>query len=190
MARDLESAFLAEIVKQNISIGFFVKLEFDGGDVLLWTGLGNKTLNGDVYVGGGGLLSISPAQEIQSIEATSANISLSGIPSNLVGVALTEQYQDRPATIFMALFDSSGTIINDPTIIFKGRMDVMNIDVQADSTTIIVKCENELIDLRRPNNRRYTPEDQKIDFPNDKGLNFVSSLQDDELRWGVKNVNS
>jgi len=41
-----------------------------------------------------------------------------------------------------------------------------------------------LIDLERARVRRYTPEDQKINFPNDKGLDFVSDLTDKVVQWG------
>ena len=32
--------------------------------------------------------------------------------------------------------------------------------------------------------RRYTAEDQKIDYPNDKGLEFVAEMAEKEIVWG------
>ena len=32
----------------------------------------------------------------------------------------------------------------------------------------------------------YTLEDQKIDFPNDIGFEFIPDLQDKEITWGKK----
>ena len=41
-----------------------------------------------------------------------------------------------------------------------------------------------LIDLDRSRARRFTSEDQKIDYPDDKGLEMVASLQDTVIIWG------
>ena len=35
-----------------------------------------------------------------------------------------------------------------------------------------------------PRVRRYTLEDQKLNFPNDKGLEFIPSLQNKDITWG------
>jgi hypothetical protein len=63
-------------------------------------------------------------------------------------------------------------------------MDVMTLKDSWEKATISVNCENELIILENPKINRYTPEDQAINFPNDKGLEYVASLQDQEILWG------
>ena len=63
-------------------------------------------------------------------------------------------------------------------------MDLMSIDDSGDTANINVTAESRLIDLDRTRERRYTSEDQKIDFPNDKGLEFIADLQDKEIVWG------
>ena len=45
-------------------------------------------------------------------------------------------------------------------------------------------AESKLIDLERSRARRYTSEDQKIDYPDDKGLDFIADLQDKAVVWG------
>tara|TARA_R100001460_G_scaffold2629_1_gene8370 strand:- start:5439 stop:6392 length:954 start_codon:yes stop_codon:yes gene_type:complete len=83
-----------------------------------------------------------------------------------------------------SLSPSSDIIIYQPYTIFDGFMDVMRLSDSGGTANISVNCESQLIALERPNTRRYTPEDQKIDFPNDEGLDFVAGLQDDEIVWG------
>tara|TARA_R100000329_G_scaffold150419_2_gene143300 strand:- start:41 stop:994 length:954 start_codon:yes stop_codon:yes gene_type:complete len=78
----------------------------------------------------------------------------------------------------------SSIIVSDTYTIFDGFMDVMRLTDSGGKANISVNCENQLIALEKPNTRRYTPEDQKIDFPNDKGLEYVAALQDDEVIWG------
>ena len=78
----------------------------------------------------------------------------------------------------------SSIIVSDPYTIFDGFMDIMKVNDSGGRANIALDCESQLIALEKPNTRRYTPEDQKIDFPNDKGLEFVASIQDDEVVWG------
>jgi hypothetical protein len=63
-------------------------------------------------------------------------------------------------------------------------MDVMTIDETGETCSITLTAENRLIDLERPRVRRYTSEDQKSLHPNDKGFDFVNSLQEAEIKWG------
>ena len=44
--------------------------------------------------------------------------------------------------------------------------------------------ESRLIDLERARDWRYTSENQKSLYPNDKGLDFVVDLQDMPIAWG------
>ena len=63
-------------------------------------------------------------------------------------------------------------------------MDVMSIQESGEQATINITGESRLIDLEIARERRYTSEDQKIDFPDDKGLEFVADLQDKQIIWG------
>jgi len=67
---------------------------------------------------------------------------------------------------------------------FSGRMDTMSIKDSGDTANISLTAESRLIDLERSRERRYTSEDQKIDYPNDKGLEFIADLQNQEIVWG------
>ena len=54
-----------------------------------------------------------------------------------------------------------------------------------ETATIQVQAENRLVRLEESRSRRYTPEDQAIDFAGDLGLDFVVALNDGrEIIWG------
>ena len=63
-------------------------------------------------------------------------------------------------------------------------MDQMSIDEGPDTSTVQLKVENKLIDLERARIGRFTSQHQKSIYPEDKGLDFVESLQDTTLNWG------
>ena len=184
MSRGLTTAVNNILISDNLSPFFAVDLAFDGGHFVPWTGYGDITFGGTTFIGGGDFLGISQISETFEIQANGINITLSGIPSDLISSALNETYQGRPAKLYLGLLDANGAVVADPYLMFSGRMDTMGIEDSGDTANIGLTAESRLIDLERSRERRYTSEDQKIDYPNDKGLEFIADLQDKEIVWG------
>jgi hypothetical protein len=164
------------------------KAEFDSGDVLLWTGIGEIDYDGDTYTGAGNLIGVSSIDETTGIEARGASFNLSGANSAILSLALTEDYQGRAITAFFGVLDTTLSLVSDPIILFKGIMDVIRLDDSGNVATITVAAENRLIDLLRTKTRRYTEQDQKAEFSGDTGCDFVVGLQEKEVTWG-KTIN-
>ena len=187
MSRGLSIAMLAAANAANVRPAYFVRLVFDTGDMLLWTGAGNYTLDGLVYTGVGTLGNISEIEEGKAITANGINLSLSGIPSDMIALTLTEKYRGRSAFVRMVLFDlSTLAAIADPVMIFAGRIDTMSISDGGDSSSISLACESRLVDMDRARERRYTDEDQKELHPGDTSFRYVDGLQDKQIEWGQK----
>jgi hypothetical protein len=176
----MQNVATAQVVRPII----LVKAEFDSADVLMWSGTGDLDWDGQTWIGTGQLLRVDAVEESVEMKAVGTTVTLSGIPSDLLSLALQEDYPGRPLTVYLGAFNDSDEVIASPVILFKGRMDVMTISEGGDTSSIEVTVENRLIDFERPRERRYTSEDQKIDFPNDKGFEFVSTIQDKEIVWG------
>jgi hypothetical protein len=64
---------------------------------------------------------------------------------------------------------------------------IMTIQDDGNLATITVQCESKLLQLDRANLRRYTAEDQKIDYPTDTALDFMAKIQDVAIPWGISN---
>lgn len=158
--------------------------EFQSGTVRLWNGHGPLAWDGEQWLGGGTLLELSSVEETSSTSAAGVKISLSGIPSDMLALALCEHYQGRRVRLWLGAMDEGGQIVADPIPLFSGRMDVMSIDEGAETSTIVMSVENQLIDLKRADDLRYTDAAQKALYPGDRGLEFVAALQDRELIWG------
>ena len=184
MARGLTTALNNQFIAANLNPFLAVSLDFEGDAVNAWVGNGIITFGGVDYFGIGNLLGVSPIEETQEIKATTCNISLSGIPSDLISAALTSNYQGRTGTVYLGALDSNRAVVADPYIIFAGNMDVLTINENADSHSITVQLESRLITLERSKTRRFTKEDQQIDFPDDLGLNIIAKLQDKKIEWG------
>jgi hypothetical protein len=179
----------------------------DSGNLFFWTGLGDLTVGGITYVGTGQFLKISEMEETAEIAARGATITLSGIPSNLISLALTEPYQGRICKIMFGAIDANriyllqedgsyvlredgGRIdittgeVTPVVELFTGYIDQMNIDEGPETATIAISVESRLIDLERARTLRFTDQSQKSRFPNDRGLEFVEDLQDKQFNWG------
>ena len=49
---------------------------------------------------------------------------------------------------------------------------------------ISINCENRLLDMNTPVDRRYTQDDQQIDHPGDMGFQFVNGITEINIYWG------
>ena len=168
---------------------FAVELLFDGDQTLrLWTGTGTLDYQGQDWYGTGSLLQFDSVEETTEIAAKGASLTLSGVPQEVLSLALTQPYQGRKANIYFGNF-TTGTSAANLTQIFSGYMDQMNIEEGPDTCTVQLTLENKLVDLERPRVARFTSAYQKTVYSGDLGLDFVEDLQDKEIVWGRKSGN-
>jgi hypothetical protein len=207
MSRDLLLTTIENINAPVVEPFFAVEMMFDSNIIRIWTGVGTLVLQDDTeWIGSGNLLSISTIEETQDMAVKGANISLSGIPSELLSLALTQPYQGRVCNIYFGTF-TAGSILQETgnyillqdgskvnlqtgeanfNKLFSGYMDQMNIVEASETATIEMLVENKLIDLERARVARFTSGYQKSIYPLDKGLDFIEDLQDKRIPWGRK----
>ena len=161
-----------------------VTCAFDSGDLNLWNGIGTLTVGSVDYVGAGTLLNIGEIAESSELQANGITVTLSGITDPLLAKARDEDYQGRELTVKLGAMDAANAVITSPVTVFSGFMDTMVINDSSETATIQVNVENRLIEFERTRIRRFTAEDQKIDYPSDKGLEFVAEMAEKEIVWG------
>lgn len=208
MSRDLSALTIEAINEDTVHPFFAVELMFDGDNVLrMWTGQGTLVLaDGTEWAGAGTLLNISTVEETSELAVKGATITLTGIPSEVISLALSQPYQGRVCNIYFGTF-TTGNVLQENSdyillqdgskievqstskglnSIFSGYMDQMNIAEDADTSTIELLVENKLIDLERARVSRFTSGYQKSIYAGDLGLDFVEDLQDRNISWGRK----
>ncbi len=184
MPREMTAEFLAAITSQKIRPALFVEITFTSGPIYVWTGRGVVSWGGHDWVGVGSLGTISNIEEGSTIEAKGITLSLSGIDTTLLTGVMDEFQVGLPAIVYLRLFDSDNAFIGDPVISWSGRTDQPTVEMDGQTATISINCENRLVDMNVAVDRRYTNEDQQLDHPGDRGMEFVSSLQEVVLYWG------
>jgi hypothetical protein len=154
--------------------------------VYLWTGQGNLTWNGNVYVGLGGFLGVGQQiADTATVEARGITLSFSGLDPALTPAAMSEVVPGLPVTVFLAAMNAGVPVVS-PIILWSGCADEPTVKIGAESASITLACENLLVSMDVPVDRRLTPQDQQSIYPGDLGLQFVYQFQDQNIWFGVK----
>jgi hypothetical protein len=180
----LDSSIVNRLGADEQALFFAVKAEFDTDDIRVWSGIDDLTISSETYTGAGTLLSISNTEDNLELKSNGIVVSLSGMDETIVNYALTENYQNRPITIFMGYVMGGTNEVAGTLTLFKGRMTSLVINDTPEGSTVTIDAENRLVDLDRPSNLRYTKESQNFLHSGDTGFNRVASLQDKQINWG------
>ena len=93
MSRDLTVAFANALADQSLRPVIFFEGQFTTGWVRIWSGLGEVSWNGQSWAGAGSLLGLGSLDETGEVVAGGTAVSLSGVPLDLVQMAIEEARQ-------------------------------------------------------------------------------------------------
>lgn len=184
MPRDLTANFISELTADSNRPFLLFEGVFASSTLRLWTGWGNLSWDSKTWLGNGWFQSIGGIRESTEISAIGSDIVLAGVPSTLISIMLQDAQQNKEGKTYLGFLDANGAVISDPYLLYQGKLDVPTIEEDADTSSIILSYEGDLIDLDRPKEYRYTHESQQIFFPGDTGFRYVTSLQDWSGFWG------
>lgn len=184
--RSLTTAAKNAFSQLNFPSLALVELDFADGFVRLCNAGYTFKWNNYDWLGIGTLGSIEAISEGTALQMYGCQLTLSGIPSEVISEAFTQTYQGRSATIWLAPLTSDYVIIANPVVVFKGRMDTMDIAL-GDTCTVTLSVESRLVDWERPRIRRFNDEDQRSEYPNDRGFRYVDQMIQKDLPWNRSN---
>ncbi len=185
MSRNLTTDMAAGVAASTVRPILLFEAVFGGTTVRYWTGVGDLSWNAATWQGIGTLIESSPVKETDGVKAQGITLKVKGVSSADVATALGEVANGTDGSIRLALLTEAGAIVADPKVIFRGRLDIAEIDDSNPEEPVInLDYANALIDLERPREWRFTDEHQQTLYPGDTGLRFVAGLQDAELVWG------
>lgn len=183
--RDLTAAVKTAIEETVIYPIVLAQLAFPSDTVRIWTGQGQISWNAQTWDGTGDVVSFSTFPETTDGSAQGVQIDLSGINSATISDITEDEFQGSSVDVWVGFTDSNGNVIADPFKLFGGQMDTGEINDNGETATITINAESRLINQLKRRQWRYTHEDQKkLYAPTvDKGLEFVSKIQDKEIVW-------
>ena len=190
MTRTIPSSISSLLGNAEIEPYYAVDLDFPSGNLRLWTGYGDRTINSNTYLGSGDIMRIDGLEEASDLSSRGTTLTFSGVPSNLVTYALTEEYQGHLCHVYWGVKSAA-----DVVEVFSGYMDKMIIQDDGETSTITLTVESRLITLERPNVRRYTQAShdaviatEGYSNTTDTFFKWVTQLQDQQIPWGRSNV--
>ena len=184
----IDSSIINALAEDNTFPFIAVKTFFDSGNVRVWSGNNDATIEGETYLGAGSLISIGDIAETAELSSNGISITISGMDSTVLNLALTENYQNRKIIVLLGFLDGGTDEVKGVLNAFTGRMVSMNILDSTDSSTIVINAENRLIDMKRPSKLRYTSDSQKFISSTDTSVNRVLQMMDKEVVWGRKSA--
>ena len=184
MSRDITANLNTEFTSSSFKIAFFFKSVWSSGTTYVWTGYDDIAWDSQTWTGVGHLMGIPSVSETKEVQANGAAFSLSGVPSSLVSLILSDARQGNEVSLWVAAIDTDGSIIADPYKLFSGLMDVPGIQEGGDTSIITLQAENRLIELDRSREIRYTDRFQQDRYSGDLGLQYVATLQNKAINWG------
>lgn len=184
MSRDLtvavRNAITAEVVTRTVAVA----LDFATGFLRLNATPDDLVIDGETFVGAGMMGTISAIEETAELASSTLRMTLAGIPRDLISVALAEAYQNRPATVWEVPLDpETYQPIADPIIVFRGRMDVMTVQMTGESCTVDLEVTNRLVDWERPKRVLFSDEEQRRLHPGDTSFRFAAAMAEREVIW-------
>lgn len=183
MTRWANSANETAAAADETPLRLLVDLDFVSGIVYAHAGIGELVWNGHTYSGVGNYGGFQSISEEASVNPKPITLTLAGIPGELISTAMTEVYQGRTATLWWGIVNpETNAWVANPEVLWTGVMDTMSIELAMNVGKISVVCEDP--DYAQPQCRRYTLQDHQLDYPGDKGLEYLSAIPGFKGNWG------
>lgn len=187
MSRGFPTAVATALAAQHVSMVTFAKLEFPSGTLYLHNSIGTYTWGGNDWLGVGDLGAIGQVQEGLDVSPYAINLTLSGLDATISGAALTEDYFMHPVTVYLGVLNADDALVANPTQIWAGHMDQMNMTVGADGGDAIeLIAESELARFNVARNLMYTNAAQQERFSGDLFFSHIHKVQGAKLDWGKR----
>lgn len=178
--RSLSAATAAALAQPRVPLAQLVEMELSqplylntSGWHLEWAG---HTWLGAARVGRIDTIDDTPA------EVAGLKFQLSGVPTSMLSLVLAEPVQGKPVNIYTAIFDADTRIVDAP-LEWAGRLDVLNLVEQGESSVITVSAEHIGLDLTRPGTQRFSSQDQQRLYPGDRFFQYLVDTADRQIVW-------
>lgn len=137
--------------------------------------------SGNTYLGGKQIA--AEGIKDQGGEVVGLSFQLSGVPTDLLTIALSEPIQGKTVTVWTALLDADTLAILDVLQAWKGTLDVMPISVGMPTSSITVTAEHRGLTFARPKGLKYTSGDQTALYPGDLSLEYIVAQSTHQDVW-------
>lgn len=140
------------------------------------------TIGSDTYLGQGNLGGVDQVVDTPGGGAA-LRFALSGVPSDLISLALSEDVRGKVVNLRLAILDPATHAVLDSPLIWTGSVDQMIITHGTETSSIGVTAVHRSETFRRIKPLRYTDNDQQRLYPGDTSLRYVVSQSQVQDVW-------
>jgi hypothetical protein len=177
------TARMADAIVAGAPRGLFAAIEHPNGTAYFCTGVGSRVWNGQTWQGVGNLASVTPVKRTSEISIQDITFRLSGVDPEIVA-RLDDDVRNLNGSVWLACFDENDNVIPDPYRLVDSELDFQIYTVDADGTASIeIVAHSGFYTLDRGVDEAFTPENQKLTYPTDTGLDLIPGLQKKDLQW-------
>ena len=117
----IDSSIINALAEDNTFPFIAVKTFFDSGNVRVWSGNNDATIEGETYLGAGSLISIGDIAETAELSSNGIPITISGMDSTVLNLALTENYQNRKIIVLLGFLDGGTDEVKEFLMLLQGE---------------------------------------------------------------------
>ena len=184
MARSLTSAVKTELATNKLNPVTLVYLNIDGGQRFT-DHYKNISYDGNTYTASSLLLGVSDVGETSEVAVDSITVAFTGADQTIISLLLNNDYMDKVAEIYKGFLDASQTLISDPFLLFKGRIESFAIEEDATNSQVSVSIASHWSDFEKQKGRKTNTNSQQLFFAGDVGFDY-SSKSVQQIKWGRK----
>lgn len=179
--RTIAAPALAALQSSSVALVLLVEMDLSTPLFMNSTGM-TLSISGNTYIGTAGLGHVDVVQDTPA-EIKQLSFTLSGVPSGMVALALSEPVQGKAVRIKVAVLDNSTMATLGVYSRWSGRLDTMMLDDGQGSGAITVTAEHAAIDLVRPYTSYFNDLEQRRLYPGDLALQFVNDQAEMQVVW-------
>ncbi len=161
---------------------WLLDLAFTSGHVRVNDSMQDVIVSGNTYIGVGGFGTFDGFEESVEFVARGMRFELGATDSALANTVVTEQYQCRPATIYVAMLDENYQLIGAPEARWSGFMDTMSIQISGPEAKYTLSCEHRM--RNAPKFSRWADADQQDRSAGDRFFIMLPMVAGFSTSWG------
>lgn len=184
MPRNINSTLLTALEQDDVRMVHLIYLGISSG--LYYTDNAfDITYDSNTYDATPYLLEVGSPRESRDLRVNQMNVQFSGVGLSLSGVFLTNNWMNKPATIYKAALNANGTLAGTPLTVFNGQISNWQFNESGSKSTVTVAISSHWSDFQKKQGRLTNTNSQQFYFSGDLGFQYAAHTVRD-LKWGRK----
>ncbi len=192
--KTIDSTTLAEASQTNtypIQLIKFQVTNNNNDSLFLNTGYKSITYNGDTYIPGSNVVSLSAVEETKDVKTNAITIKLNGLPNTIIAVLENVNAIGGIVTIFQAFWnDETNEVQGQVYQKWQGVINSHSVDEENTDTgnvNISVECKNIVGAILETKSGRFTSDSSFKQYNStDASMEFVAAMVDFNPRFGAE----